>query len=197
MKGVQPPDTVSGTTRSWWASILAGQIDDPHPIYGADIDVAFKGGLLRLSGVLPSADDRKRVLAEAREFVGHGIDDVDAKHLTVAKREEKSGILDQTLIAAFPNREVAEYASEYLLRSRRVEPKQLEILDSGKEDKARKLLPEAFLDDVHRAFEAREAVVILTVDETSAFKARELLDEETRSLWTIATPPIPAAGKRG
>jgi hypothetical protein len=195
MKGVQPPDPAS-RTKSWWASILAGQIDDPHPIYGADVDVTFKRGKLQLTGELPSESDRKELLKEARNYVGHGIDDIDAKHLTVAKRKEKPGILDQTLIAAFPNRHVAEYASQYLVKSRRVEPKLLEILDSHHQDKMRELLPAEFLADVQKAFDAGEAVVILTVDETSAFKARELLDEETRSLWTIATPPVPIAGKR-
>ena len=78
----------------------------------------------------------------------------------------------------------------------RVEPKRLEILDSRLEDRARDLLPAEFLSDVRKAFDAGEAVLILTVDETAVFKVRELLAEETRSLWTIATPPIPAAGRR-
>jgi hypothetical protein len=124
--------------------------------------------------------------------VGRGVEKINARHLTVAKSREKAGILEQTLIAAFPNREVAEYARRYLVDSRRVEPKQLDILDSHQgEAKARQLLPPAFLSDVQRAFKAGDAVLLLRVDETSAFKVRELLAEETRSLWTIATPPTP------
>ena len=196
MKGVQPPDTVSQRTKSWWASILAGLVDHPHPIYGADVAVTFRGGVLHISGELPSESDRKALLKDAREHVGHGIDDIDAKHLTVAKGKERAGILDQTLIAAFANPDVAEYASKYLVESRRVESKRLEILDSRLEDRARDLLPAEFLSDVKKAFDAGEAVLILTVDETAVFKVRELLAEETRSLWTIATPPIPAAGRR-
>ena len=196
MKGEQPPDTVSRRTKSWWAAILAGLVDDPHPIYGADLDVTFKGGVLHLSGELPSGSDRKELLKEAREYIGHGIDDIDAKRLTVAQGKERPGMLDQTLIAAFANRNVAEYASKYLVGSRRVEPKKLEILDSGQEDRARDLLPAEFLSEVREAFDAGEAVLILTVDETAVFKVRELLAEETRSLWTIATPPIPTAGTR-
>jgi len=53
------------------------------------------------------------------------------------------------------------------------------------------MLPEDFLIDVRKAFNAGDAVLVLRVDETDAFKARELLDEETRSLWTISTPPTP------
>jgi hypothetical protein len=196
MSKVQPFDSAAGRTRHWWASVLAGQVDDPHPIYGADLDVAFKGGVLRLSGELPTETDKKELLNEARQFVGRAVDKIDAKHLAIIKRKERAGVLEQTLIAAFPNREVAEYARKYLVESRRVEPKELAILDSGKgEATARRLLPADFIDDVRKAFKAGEAVLILRVDETSAFKVRELLDEETRSLWTIATPPVAPAGR--
>lgn len=193
MKDLRPFESTTGRTKAWWAAVLAGLVDDSHPIYGADLDVAFKGGVLRLSGELPSEADKKELLNEARGFVGRGVEEIDAKHLTVVKRREKAGILEQTLIAAFPNRDVAEYARKYLVDSRRVEPKQLEILDSRNEAKARKLLPPAFISDVQKAFKAGEAVLLLRVDETSAFKVRELLAEETRSLWTIATPPTPPA----
>jgi hypothetical protein len=196
MKGVQPPDTDASRIKSWWTAVLAGQVDTPHPIYGADLRVSFKGGVLHLSGELPSNEDKKELLAQAREFKGRAVSDVDAKHLLVVSSKEKPGILDQTLIAAFPNREVAEFAGAYLLRSRRVKPKRLEILDSKQEGTARQLLPEDFVSDVKKAFDAGEAVLVVKVDETSAYKARELLDEETRSLWTIATPPIPAVPER-
>jgi len=192
MKDQQPSDGAAARTGHWWASVLAGQVDDPHPIYGADLHITFKGGVLRLSGELPSEADKKELTKEARGFVGRGVEKINARHLTVAKSREKAGILEQTLIAAFPNREVAEYARRYLVDSRRVEPKQLDILDSHQgEAKARQLLPPAFLSDVQRAFKAGDAVLLLRVDETSAFKVRELLAEETRSLWTIATPPTP------
>jgi hypothetical protein len=194
MKDVQPSASATARTKAWWAAVLAGLVDDPHPIFGADLDVAFKGGVLRLSGELPSQADRKQLLDEARGFVGRGADSIDAKHLTVVKRVERSGVLEQTLIAAFPNREVAEYARKYLVESRRVQATELEILDSDQgEAKARRLLPPDFISDVKKAFKAGEAVLILRIDETTAYKVRELLAEETRSLWTVATPPtLPA-----
>jgi hypothetical protein len=49
------------------------------------------------------------------------------------------------------------------------------------------------LIDVRKAFDSGRAVLVLRVDETSAFRVRELLAQETRSLWTVATPPTPAA----
>jgi hypothetical protein len=190
MKTAQPPDT-AGRVEAWWHDVLAGQVDEPHPFHGPDLDVNFKGGVLRLSGELASDDDRKALLKEARRYVGQGVDKVDAKRLKVAKRRERPGILDQTLIAAFANRRVAELARDYLLESRRVEPEQLEILDPSQQGRAARLLPEAFLSDVEKSFKAGQVVLILRVDETSAFRVRELLADETRSLWTISTPPTP------
>jgi hypothetical protein len=189
---VQQPESVARRVKSWWAAVLAGQVDEPHPIHGAALDVAFNGGMLRLSGELLTQDDRRNLLNEARDYVGRGIDGVDAKHLIVTKRKEKPGILYQTLIAAFADRDVAEFARAHLVKSRRVEPKLEEILDAGQQDKARELLPAAFMSDVQKAFKAGEAVLILCVDETSAFRVRELLAQETRSVWTIATPPTPS-----
>lgn len=191
----QQPESVAHRAKSWWTAVLAGQVDEPHPIHGAALDVAFTGGVLRLSGELVSADDRRNLLKEAREYVGRGVDGVDAKHLTITKRKEKPGILDQMLIAAFADRDVAEFARAHLVKNRRVEPTLVEILDSQQAGKARELLPAAFVSDVQKAFKAGEAVLILRVDETSAFRVRELLAEETRSIWTIAPPPTPSGGQ--
>lgn len=197
MKGELQPESAARRIKSWWAAVLAGQIDEPHPIHGADLDVAFKRGVLRLSGELVSEEDRRELVNEAREYVGRGVDEVDAKHLTVARTQEKLGILDQTLIAAFANRDVAEFARAHLVDNRQVKPKVVEILDSRQEGKARQMLPEAFVRDVQKAFKAGEAVLILRVDETAAFRVRELLALETRSIWTVATPPTPSqAGGR-
>src|SRR5882672_9676544 len=110
MKGVQPPDDSARRARTWWAAVLAGLVDEPHPTHGAEVDVAFKGGTLRLSGELPTVEDRRQLVDDARAYVGRGIDAVDASQLSVPTRKEKPGILDQTLIAAFADGEVAEFA---------------------------------------------------------------------------------------
>ncbi|MEA2656179.1 MAG: hypothetical protein QOI23_1544 [Chloroflexota bacterium] len=191
MKGEQPP--VSAAIDAWWDAILAGRVDEHHPVHGDDLKVGIKHNVLRLAGALPSEEDRRELLDKAESYVGHGIDQVDAKHLKVVERKEKPGILEQTLIAAFRNRDVAEVARKYLVEIRRVKAKQIEILDSGQEDQVRRLVPEAFLDNVRRSFEAGEAVLYLRVDETDAFKVRELLAEDTRSIRTVATPPTLAA----
>jgi hypothetical protein len=128
--------------------------------------------------------------------VGRGIDGVDAKHLKVLVRKDKPGILDQTLIAAFPNRHVAELARKYLVDVHRVKPKQLEILESGQEDRIGSVVPEDFAGDVRKMLKAGEAVLVLRVDEIETFKVRELLAEDTRSIRTVSTPPTLAARGR-
>src|SRR5487761_471203 len=194
MKGEQPPDTVA--IDAWWNAVLAGGVDEPHPVHGDDLKVSIRHGVLRLAAALPTEEDKKELLTKARAYVGHGIDKVDAKRVRVVKRTEQPGILDQTLIAAFPNRDVAEIARKYLIEFRRLKAKQLEILDPSQEEKARRLLPEAFMSDVQKAFKAGEAVLVLRIDETDAFKVREMLAEDTRSRWTVTAPPTAAASGR-
>ena len=191
MSGAQSPDAVA--IEGWWQAILAGGVDEPHPVYGDDLKVSVSHGTLRLLGMMPTEQDRTELLTRGREFVGHGIDRIDSRHLEVAKRKERAGVLEQTLFAAFRNRDVAELARKYLVEIRRLNAKQLDILDRGQKDKVRFLVPGDFVGDVEKALEAGEAVLVVRVDETEAFKVREMLAEDTRSRRTVATPPVPVA----
>jgi hypothetical protein len=173
---------------AWWASVLAGDVYDPHPIH-RDVKVRLHGGRLRLSGELESIEDRDELVGQARQRIGHGIDHVDVSSLNVVNREEKPGILEQTLISAFPGREAAEYARDFVLKHSRVVPKQSDIVDAGSGDRLRVLLPDDFARDTGKALDSGRALLILRVDETEAFKVRELLDEDTRSEWTVTMPP--------
>jgi hypothetical protein len=161
---------------------------DPHPVH-RDVKVRLHGGGLRLSGELESAEDRNALVHQARQRVGHGIDHVDASGLKVASSQERPGILEQILISAFPGREAAEYARDFVVEHSRVMPKRSEIVDAGALDRLRALLPDDVARDVGKALDSGHALLILQVDETEAFKVRELLDEDTRSEWTVAMPP--------
>ena len=194
MKGEPTPDVVA--IDAWWSAVLAGGVDEPHPVHADDLKVSIRHGALRLLGTLPTEADKNELLTRGGDFVGHGIDRIDARRLKVAKLKEKPGILEQTLIATFRNAEVAELARKYLTDIRRLKAKQLEILDGGRQDKARRLVPESFANDIDKALEAGQAVLVVCVDETDAFKVREMLAEDTRSRRTVATPPVPVAGKR-
>jgi len=185
---------------AWWSSILAGDVDEPHPVYGPALKVHLDGSRLRLSGELESAEDRKELIRQARERVGRGIDRVDASDLRIARRDEKPGILDQTLISAFPNRQAAEFAQAFVIKHSRTEPKQHEIVVqetlAEEEERLRGRLPADLLAKARKWLEAGQALLILTVDETAAHRVRELLEEDTRSQWTIAVPPTLSESRR-
>ena len=173
---------------AWWASVLAGDVYDPHPVYN-DVKVRLHGGRLRLSGELETKADRDELVQQARTRVGHGIDHVDASNLRVASRTEKPGILEQTLISAFPGREAAAYARDFVVEHSRVVPMHSGIVDAGSAQRLDTLLPDEFAHDTGKALDSGHALLVLRVDETDAFKVRELLDEDTRSKWTVALPP--------
>ena len=169
---------------------MAGAADRPHPEFGDKISARLHRGLLQLSGEVSSAKDRRDLIEEAALLVGSGVDDVDARRLRVVRREDRPGVLDQRLLSAYRNRKLAEFARDFLSEHRHEEPRSIKIIDPEHPGQAG--LAGDFEPEVRRALEAGQAVLMLRVDETDAFELRELLDEETRSLWTIAMPPEPA-----
>lgn len=179
---------------AWWATVLAGDVSEPHPVFG-DVRVSLRGGTLRLSGELESGADRQELVRQARQRIGHGIDAVDVSGLTTASRREKPGILEQTLISAFPSGDAAEFARDFVIRHSRVVPKQSEIVGPKQDDRLRSLVADDFAQHVRKALIDGHALLILRVDETEAFMVRELLEEDTRSEWTIAAPPELTAAK--
>jgi len=189
VQAVEPAGASASLADAWWASVLAGNVYAPHPIHGPDVKVRLDGNRLRISGELESEEDRTELIRQARERVGHGIDRVDTSDLTLAKRDEQRGILDQTLMSAFPNREAAEYARAFVVEHSRVVPKKDHIVDPDHPDGMTDLVTAGFIPVARKALEKGKALLVLRVDETEAFKVRELLEEDTRSEWTVATPP--------
>jgi hypothetical protein len=57
-------------------------------------------------------------------------------------------------------------------------------------------LPENLVAKARKWLEAGQALLILTVDETVAHRVRELLEEDTRSQWTITAPPTLSEARR-
>jgi hypothetical protein len=169
--------------------VIVGHQVESHPIHGDALKVKVRRGVLQLSGEVASNMERQRVIAEARRHVRRGVDDVDARRLRVAKHDEQAGLLEQRLIAAFPSREIAEYALDYVLEHSRVKPKEKAIVESVQDRKLEQL--GEFARDAKAALEAGNSLLVLCVDETEAFEVRELLDEETGSSWTITLPPSP------
>lgn len=173
--------------------MLVGQTELPHPLYGDALDLKLREGVLHVAGELASDRERQSFVREARSYVGRGLDDVDARRLVVKRPRGTPGILDQTLIAAFPNEALAEHALKFLREHSRVKLKEAETIKSDK-DKVLDQLSE-FAPTVRKALAEGKGIVIVRVDEPAAFEARELLDEDVRSQWTLAMPPVRA--KRG
>ena len=181
-------NTSASLIDAWWATVLAGDVSEPHPVFG-DVKVQLRGSRLRLSGELASDAERKDLADQARQRIGHGIDGVDVSDLKVTRSKEKPGILEQTLVSAFPSRDAAEFARDFVINHSRVVPKQSEIVETNRADTLRKLVPGDFMRVARKALDPGQALLILTVDETEAFRVRELLEEDTRSEWTVASPP--------
>ncbi len=174
--------------------MLAGHADHPHPLYGDAVHVRLHGGVLHLSGELPSNNERQALIREAMQFVGRGLDDVDARRIRVKRSDSPHGVLDQTIIAIYPNPDLGEYALELLREHSPVTPKEAQVLTSLRDAALNRLGD--FAADVRKALDAGNGVLIIRVDEADAFEARELLDEDTRSLWTVAMPPVRAKPER-
>ncbi len=177
----------------WWTKVLAGQTDAPHPVYGETVRVKLHGGVLRLSGEVAFDQQRRSIIGEARRYIGRGLDDIDARRLVVKRPDGMRGVLDQAIIAAFPNPDVAERVLKVLREDSRLNLKEAHLIKSDR-DRVVDRIGE-FVKDVRGALAAGHGVLIVRVDEIDAFEARELLDEDMRSLWTHVMPPVPSRGR--
>ena len=119
---------------------------------------------------------------------------MDVSHLVVAPRLERPGLLEQTIIASFTDRATAELARKFVLEHGRVVPVQEAIIDRTNGERLRRLVPREHIDDVRRRLARGEAVLVMRVDEIAAFTVRGLLEEETRSHWSLAVPPEAPSG---
>jgi len=181
-------------TAAWWNAVLAGETDEPHPIHGRHISVRLHRDRLELRGVLERREDRAELVRQARARIGKGVREVDVSHLVVAPRLERPGLLEQTIIASFTDRATAELARKFVLEHGRVVPVQEAIIDRTNGERLRRLVPREHIDDVRRRLARGEAVLVMRVDEIAAFTVRGLLEEETRSHWSLAVPPEAPSG---
>lgn len=173
---------------AWWDAVVAGDTDEPHPIQGRHVSAQLRNGVLVLSGELVDKDDREQLVRQARARIGRGLRDVDTSKLRLADNSEVAGVLEQTLVAAYPNRATARRAGKYVVEHSRAQPKEQAVLEPEATN-LRRLLPAEFIADARRRLARGESLLVLRVDETEAFRVRELMEEDTRSTWTIATPP--------
>lgn len=186
--------------QAWWTSVLGGQVDQPYPVPGSRLKPRFEGTTLVISGTVPSEQDRQEIQTDLEALVRGAITAFRSDVEVAAETEEEPGLLAQTLVGTFPDEAQARFAASVLQNQGRLQPIVLLVLASGGSGISdpviaalRALLTDAHWEDVQSALAESHAVLILTVDETQAFQAREILDEETRSLQTAVLPPIPAS----
>lgn len=182
--------------RAWWVSVLAGQIEGAHPVQGTHVSATLDGKTLVIGGTVPSEADRTEIEQEVEHLRGNGFDDVRNELEVVPENTAEQGLLVQTLMSVFDNDEQAGFAEGYLEGHAHVKPEAMKVVAPASEDSGREavraVLPQPYWEDAEKALDAGRSLLIVTVDETEVFKARELLDEETRSLETIVMPPEPA-----
>jgi hypothetical protein len=185
--------------RAWWTSVLVGQTDQPYPDRRLNIRASLDGDILVISGNVPEEDDLRAILAQVEPFVGREIAATRNEVTIVPEEQGDAGVLVQTLVGTFESEAQARLAATVLENRGNLQPSFIAILvprtngNSKREKKAvRQLVTDAYWKDICQALEKEQAVLVVTVDETSAFHAREILDEDTRSLQTVVLPPEPA-----
>lgn len=95
--------------KDWWAKTLLGEQMAAHPVFGNDVRVEARDGVVTLRGTVEDADQAQELEREARSI--NAVRDV-INHLTVLKTGEKYHL--QTVIAAFPDCDSAELASRQI-----------------------------------------------------------------------------------
>jgi hypothetical protein len=186
---------------AWWTSVLAGQADQSHPIQGTHVSAHVDGDTLLVRGSVPSQEDLDEIRAEVEHLAGHGVARVQVEVAVEPRNTDEKGLLRQTLVGLFENREQAGFAAGYLEGHGHVARESMLVIEpeqSGEQERrdAVARLGAPFADDVRRRLEQGQSALVVSVDEVDAFRVRELLDEETRSLETLVLPPQPAKPAR-
>ena len=183
-------------THAWWTEALAGQASHAHPVHGTNVRARVQGRTLIISGTVASERDHREIRREAQHLKrAHGITQL-RDELVVQRRDmEREGLLAQALICVYATEEQAGFAAGYLEGHADFTADMMHVLTPNQLDDAlatlHALLPDTFWGDAERELHAGRTLLIVMVDELDAFTARELLEEETPSLRTLALPPEP------
>jgi len=188
-------DANDGRVAAWWDAVVAGDDDEPHPHLGHAVSARVRRRRLVLSGTVVDSADKDQLVRQARARTGGAVRDVDASRLRVAGRSERKGLLDQVLVAAYPDATTARRAGRFVIEHGRIHPKRHVVVEPGSPAVAG-AVPGIYVKELKKHLARGESLVVLRVDETEAFRVRELMDEDTRSSWTLAVPPEPASAGR-
>lgn len=194
----QSLDVVRDRTRAWWAAVLVGQTREPHPVHGDAVRAHMDGGTLVITGKAASRQDRRAIAREAEHLRDHGVAHIRNALAVVPETTDRRGVLVQTLIGFYATPDQAGFAAGYLEGHALIPSHLLTLIDRDPADadagreQWRAIVPHAYWHEGETALDAGQTLLVLMVDELDAFKARELLEEETPSLRLLVLPPEPA-----
>src|SRR5579883_1319194 len=158
--------------RAWWTQVLAGQMDQAHPVQGGNIKAHLDGNTLVIAGSVPSEADRREIEAEVEHLRGNGVDAVRNELKVEPRGDEQPGLLVQTLIGAFETAEQAGFAEGYLQGHAHVDPRRMLVVAADADGDARaalrSVLPDTYQQKAEQALAAGRSILIVTVDETEA-----------------------------
>jgi hypothetical protein len=186
---------VQESVRAWWSAVLAGHVDQTHPVRSG-VSAEVKGEVLHLNGSVTSGEERQELVEEAAQLKGRGITQVQDNLVVQAETEDRVGVLVQTIVAVYENGEQAQAAADALFAHGHTPRGMMKVVTPDSDRVAEGLhvvLPELNWSDADRALDAGRSLLVVVVDETAAFAVRELLDEETHSLLIVIAPPEPGA----
>lgn len=194
----QSLDVVRDRIRAWWASVLVGQTREPHPMHGDAVRAHMDGDTLVITGKAASRQDRRAIAREAEHLRNHGVAHMRNELAVVPETADRRDLLVQTLIGFYATPDQAGFAAGYLEGHALIPSRLLLLIDRDPADagagpaQLRAVLPQAYWHESETALDAGQTLLVLMVDELDAFKARELLEEETPSLRLLVLPPEPA-----
>ncbi|MBV9100446.1 MAG: hypothetical protein JOZ46_07360 [Candidatus Dormibacteraeota bacterium] len=192
-----PPerDVIADRLHGWWAQVIAGQLEHRHPVHGTALRLRFDRDVLVVSGVLEHRRELTELRRQLRELSAGTGTRVRIDVAVVGGDRAEEGLLDQTIVGVFETPARAEFARRLLDTHPLVRPRSMRILGSADVSSAaaRRIIPREYRDQVRDALRKGNTLLVVTVDEVHAFRARDLIDEETRSLMTMTLPPVVAS----
>jgi hypothetical protein len=196
MNGLHSAEIVRDQVRAWWTSFLTGQVDQPYPIYNAQVEAVLDRDALTVIGTVPTEADREAIEAEVERLRRYGVTVAKVDVTVLPEETGEPGLLVQTLLVTYETEAQARFAAAYLqcqshLGRARIAVFGAAVRKSGELAEVKALIPRPYWDQVRGAIKQGHAILVVAVDETKAFQVREILDEETRSLQTLVLPPEP------
>jgi hypothetical protein len=180
-------DGLEAGVEAWWIDVLEGEGGRAHPRLPR-LKAELDGETLVVSGTVDNGRQLREVRRDARRFCGSAVKRIAFDVQVERQNGGKTGLLDQVLFASFEDVRQAEFAARLLRDRLQLDASDVVVVHSP-EEVLDSPVPRAYQGDVERDLRRGCAVLVIQADETDTFRVQEALDEDTRSLQTVVTPP--------